>query len=129
MTTCRTFFEKFKLLSLKMKAWHLNKRRRSWGARRRRSRRRREGEARRGERKPECKSCSLLIVADNSFYKEVRSLHESSVLPSLHHNNPYQMNVSKTVKKISAFFLFKKRNISMICLCSILQKVFFCPFL
>ena len=72
MTTCRTFFEKFKLLSLKMKAWHLNKRRRSWGARRRRSRRRREGEGRSGERKPECKSCSLLIVADNSFYKEVR---------------------------------------------------------
>ena len=58
------------------------------------------------------------------------SLHESPVWPSLHHNNPYQMNVSETVKKISAFFLFRdQRNVAVICLCSKLQKVFFCPFL
>ena len=68
--TCRNFYEKFKVLSLKMKAWQASRRR---GGRRRR---RREGEGRRTGRegKADCKSCSLLLVADNSFYNEVISI-------------------------------------------------------
>ena len=76
--TCRNFYERFKTLSLKMKAWHVNRRRRAS-----RKRKRREGDGRGGwddgeggkrVEKSQCKSCSLLLVADNSFYKEVRSI-------------------------------------------------------
>ena len=61
-----------------MKAWHVNRRRRAS-----RKRKRREGDGRGGwddgeggkrVEKSQCKSCSLLLVADNSFYKEVRSI-------------------------------------------------------
>ena len=71
--TCRNFYEKFKVLSLKMKAWQVSRRRGRGGGRRRR---RREGEGRRTGRegKADCKSCSLLLVADNSFYNEVISI-------------------------------------------------------
>ena len=84
---CRNFYEKFKVLSLKMKAWHVNRRRERVGRRRREGewgrRREEEGRGREGEwrgkkgKKAECKSCSLLIVADNSFYKEVISISGS----------------------------------------------------
>lgn len=49
----------------------------------RRRRKRREGGERRrkrreGEGKPDCRSCSLLIVADNSFYEEVININEQN---------------------------------------------------
>ena len=77
---CRRFYEKFKLLSHHGGAWRTGSRRR---------RRRRREEVRRAqavtdtvgpstEPRAQCRSCSLLLVADQSFYQEVTSTCKST---------------------------------------------------
>ena len=100
---CRKFYEKFKELSVKKGSWE------KLGKRRRRRRReqsrmvhirgteeggRRVGEEEKGKRgraegrgrrgRAECRSCSLLLVADNSFFREVSSFTLHTAHCTLH---------------------------------------------